>query len=166
MTPASSSEARTRLFVQACSSPQRSWPRRSCARSWGIWCVNCEHGVCASDRRLRIDDASMSVHVRAGSRAPAPASHSTKTSIPLALNRFTLAGVTAARVSPGGVSLRASTVTVISPGSPNSPCASPGPCDAFTSARFGCSLPAALHVFNTRKVAVTPQGSECPTQQG
>ena len=76
----------------------------------------------ASARRISCSASSTlaptSVYVRAGSRAPAPALRSTKTSISLTLSRCTLAGVTATRVSPGAVSLRAPTVTVISPGIP------------------------------------------------
>jgi len=106
--------------LDCCASLQQSAeelaPTQLCA-SRGIWCVNCEDGVGASDQLLRIVDARADVGVRPRRE------QSTRTRVAFHQNidstgRCTLAGITATGVSPGAVSLRASTVTVISPGSP------------------------------------------------
>ena len=106
--------------LDCCASLQQSAeelaPTQLCA-SRGIWCVNCEDGVGASDQLLRIVDARADVGVRPCRE------QSTRTRVAFHQNidstgRCTLAGITATGVSPGAVSLRASTVTVISPGSP------------------------------------------------
>jgi len=106
--------------LECCASLQQSAeelaPTQLCA-SRGIWCVNCEDGVGASDQLLRIVDARADVGVRPCRE------QSTRTRVAFHQNiestgRCTLARITATGVSPGAVSLRASTVTVISPGSP------------------------------------------------
>ena len=111
--------------LDCCASLQQSAeelaPTQLCA-SRGIWCVNCEDGVGASDQLLRIVDARADVGVRPCREQSTRTRAAFHQDIdPTGLNRCALAGVTATRVSPGAVSLRASTVTVISPISPGSP---------------------------------------------
>jgi len=144
--------------LDCCASLQQSAeelaPTQLCA-SRGIWCVNCEDGVGASDQLLRIVDARADVGVRPRRE------QSTRTRVAFHQNidstgRCTLAGITATGVSPGAV-LEGVDCDRQYRRAPQLSLCSAWPCDTFAS---GCSLPAALHVFNARKVAVKPQGSE------
>ena len=144
--------------LDCCASLQQSAeelaPTQLCA-SRGIWCVNCEDGVGASDQLLRIVDARADVGVRPRRE------QSTRTRVAFHQNidstgRCTLAGITATGVSPGAV-LEGVDCDRQYRRAPQLSLCSAWPCDTFAS---GCSLPAALHVFNVRKVAVKPQGSE------
>ena len=144
--------------LECCASLQQSAeelaPTQLCA-SRGIWCVNCEDGVGASDQLLRIVDARADVGVRPRRE------QSTRTRVAFHQNidstgRCTLAGITATGVSPGAV-LEGVDCDRQYRRAPQLSLCSAWPCDTFAS---GCSLPAALHVFNARKVAVKPQGSE------
>ena len=152
--------------LDCCASLQQSAeelaPTQLCA-SRGIWCVNCEDGVGASDQLLRIDDARADVGVRPCRE------QSTRTRVafhqdidftgPQSLHTGGSHGHPrlAGRSLLEGVDCDRHIADIA--GHQLSLC-SAWACDAFASARFGCSLPAALHVFNARKVAVKPQGSE------
>ena len=142
------------VFLEAPQSAEELAPTQLCA-SRGIWCVNCEDGVGASDQLLRIVDARADVGVRPRRE------QSTRTRVAFHQNidstgRCTLAGITATGVSPGAV-LEGVDCDRQYRRAPQLSLCSAWPCDTFAS---GCSLPAALHVFNARKVAVKPQGSE------